>query len=129
MASPIVPSPIQQKETTMNVFRDVDRRSWLWLAIGAILLFFSSLQPSLPIAAWLAPIFLLRFTRTQRPRVGLSLLALVLCVVLFGKWAIGFAPVTLLGISGVVAALLTLLGYMADRWLSPRLTGFAATLV
>jgi apolipoprotein N-acyltransferase len=106
----------------------IDRRPWLWLAIGAILLFFSSIQPSLPIAAWLAPVFLLRFTRTQRPRVGLPVLALVSCVALFANWAIGFAPVTMFGAAGAIAALLTLPGYMADRWLTPRLTGIAATL-
>ena len=106
-----------------------DRRSWLWLAIGAILLFFSSLQPSLPMAAWLAPVFLIRFTRTQRPRVGLPVLALVSSVVLFSNWAIGLAPVTMFGISGALAALLMLLGYLADRLLAPQLRGLAATLV
>jgi apolipoprotein N-acyltransferase len=105
-----------------------DRRSWLCLAVGAVMLFFSALQPALPIAAWLAPVFLLRFARTQRPRMGLSLLALVMCVVLFSKWAIGLAP-AMLGISGAIAALLTLIGYIADRWLTPRLTGIAATFV
>src|SRR5215213_10691848 len=113
----------------MKNVRIADRRSWLWLAVGATLLFFSSLQPSLPLAAWLAPVFLLRFVRTQRSRVGLPVLALVMVVVLFSKWALGFAPVTMLGIGGVIAALLTMLAYMADRWLSPRLTGLAATLV
>lgn len=113
----------------MNRYRNPDSRAWLWLAIGAILLFFGSLQPTLAIAAWLAPIFLLRFTRTQRPWVGLLVLALVSSIVLFANWAIGMAPVTMLGISGVLAALLLLPGYMADRLLVPRLHGFTATLV
>jgi apolipoprotein N-acyltransferase len=110
-------------------FRNVDRLSWLCLTAGAILLFFSLLQPSLPVAAWLAPVFLLRFTRTQRSWIGLPTLALVMCIVMYSKWSIGFAPVSMLGISGAIAALLTLVGYVADRWLTPRLAGFAATLV
>jgi apolipoprotein N-acyltransferase len=113
----------------MNGFRSADRRSWLWLAVGALLLLFGSIQPSFPIAAWLAPVFLIRFTRTQRPGVGLPVLALVSSVVLFANWAIGVAPVTMLGSSGVLAALLLMLGYLADRLLAPRLNGFAATLV
>ena len=38
--------------------------SWLWLACGAALLPFTGLQTTIPLAGWLAPIFLLRFTRT-----------------------------------------------------------------
>jgi apolipoprotein N-acyltransferase len=113
----------------MNTSRIVDRRSWLWLIVGALLLCFTSVQPALPIAAWLAPVFLLRFTRTQRPRFGLSILALVMAVVMSGKWAIGFAPVTMLGISGAIAALLTMSGYVADRLLAPRVSGVARALV
>jgi len=38
--------------------------SWLWLACGAALLPFTLLQTTIAFAAWLAPIFLLRFSRT-----------------------------------------------------------------
>ena len=51
--------------------------SWLWLIVGAALLPFTSLVPSLWLAAWIAPVFLLRFARTQRARVGIPLIALV----------------------------------------------------
>jgi apolipoprotein N-acyltransferase len=111
------------------IFRKVERLSWLWLAVGAILLFLSSLQPSLPVAAWLAPLFLLRFTRTQRPWIGLPALALVSCIVMYSKWTIGFAPATMLGVSGAIAALVTVAGYAVDRQLTPRLSGLVATLV
>ncbi len=106
-----------------------DQRSWLWLALGAILLYFSAMQPSLPLAAWLAPIFLLRFTRTQPLRIGLPVLALVSCVVLAINWIIGSAPVTMFGISGAIVALLMMCSYLTDRLVAPRLSGINATLV
>jgi len=52
-------------------------RSWLWLGIGAALLPFTLLQTVVPLAAWLAPVFLLRFTRMQRIWVAVPVLALV----------------------------------------------------
>ncbi len=68
-----------------------DRHSWLWLVVGAALLFFSSLGPSIALAAWLAPVFLLRFVRTQRARVGLPILAVVEALTLAVSWHIGTA--------------------------------------
>ena len=70
----------------------VDRLTWLWLAIGAALLPFTSLVPSLWLAAWIAPVFLLRFARTQRARVGIPLIALVQAIALGINWYVGTAP-------------------------------------
>lgn len=44
-------------------------RPWLWFALGSILLLFSYGIHNIPIAAWLAPVFLLYFVRSQRWRV------------------------------------------------------------
>ncbi len=76
-----------------------DCRSWLWLVIGAAVLFFSSIGPSFPLAAWLAPVFLLRFVRTQRARIGLPLLAVAQAVTVGMNWSIGMAPNTIFAIS------------------------------
>jgi len=105
------------------------RWSWLWLIIGAALIPFTSIQPSLAIAAWLAPLFLLRFVRTQRARVGLPMLALVQSLALGVNWYIGSTPNTMLVPSGVSVGLLATLAYAADRLLTPRLHGFARILV
>ena len=56
--------------------RPLDRRSWLWLILGAALLSFGTIHTDLPLAAWLAPVLLLRFVRTQRALVGLPVIAL-----------------------------------------------------
>ncbi len=102
-----------------------DRRSWLWFVIGGALLFFSSMGPSFPLAAWLAPVFLLRFVRTQRPRIGLPLLAVVEAVTLGISWHIGAT----LAFPGVVVGLLYTLAYVADRLIAPGLDGAPRTLV
>src|SRR4051794_31780206 len=104
------------------------RRSWLWLVIGAVLLPFTSIQPSLAMAAWLAPIFLLRYARTQRARVGLPAIALVQSVALGINWYIGSTPNTMLALSGVGVGLLATLAYAADRLLTPRLLGLSSIL-
>jgi hypothetical protein len=63
--------------TYLNFARPVDRFSWLWLAVGLALLPFSTVHAELPLAAWLAPIFILRFARTQSMRLGLPVVVLV----------------------------------------------------
>jgi apolipoprotein N-acyltransferase len=105
------------------------RWSWLWLVSGAALLPFTSIQPSLAIAAWLAPLFLLRFARTQRACVGLPVIALVQSVTLGVNWYIGSTPNIMLALSGVGIGLLATLAYAADRLLTPRLRGLSSILV
>src|ERR1700674_2654694 len=47
--------------------------SWFWLAIGAVLLLFSNGANNVPLAAWLAATFVLRFVREQRLAIGLPI--------------------------------------------------------
>jgi apolipoprotein N-acyltransferase len=55
--------------------------SYLWLAIGFIFLIFSNgIWNIIPIAAWLAPIFLIRFLRTQTKTKGLIIFVPVYCI-------------------------------------------------
>lgn len=123
----------------MNILRSTDpiaapisgtsRQSWLWLVVGAALLPFTSIVPSLWLAAWIAPVFLLRFARTQRVRVGIPLVALVQAIALGINWYVGTAPNPFLPVSGVGIGLLATLAYLIDRLLTPRLSGLARTLV
>src|ERR1700694_1554262 len=62
---------------TITSTRNTDRLSYLWLAIAAALFVFAGFQWVIPLAAWLAPLFLLRFVRTQRPLPGFLLAWLV----------------------------------------------------
>ncbi|MGZ3645280.1 MAG: hypothetical protein ACXVCM_15670, partial [Ktedonobacteraceae bacterium] len=50
-----------------------DRLSFLWLVIGFALSLLVSIRWSIPVAAWLSSVFMLRFTRTQTPVRSLPL--------------------------------------------------------
>ena len=54
--------------------KSVDLR-WLWLLIGFALLPFTAYRDVIPLAAWIAPVFLLRFERVSRGQRSLWLIA------------------------------------------------------
>lgn len=104
-----------------------DRRAYLWLLVGAGLLLFSNGHWFIPLATWLAPLFLIRFARTQPARkgLGLVLVASVLANLFFWQGIIpGGAYLPLASGIGVIFWL----PYLADRLLTDRLRNFAATL-
>jgi apolipoprotein N-acyltransferase len=82
------------------------------------------------LGAWLAPVFILRFTRTQKPFIGLPLCLLVNIGAFIIMWQ-GLIPME--GIFYYLIAggfgLLFWLPYLADRLIAPRLKGAWATLV
>lgn len=104
--------------------------SILWLALGALLNLFSSGKWAIPVAAWLAPVFLLHFARLQSPVAG----TLWLWLMLFGTiyWAYqGLIPAPGLAtaaISALIAAA-SLLPFLADRLIAPHIPAFLSTLV
>jgi apolipoprotein N-acyltransferase len=104
-----------------------DRRSWLWLLGGAALLPFTQFQTVLPLAVWLAPIFLLRFMRTQRAWIALPVLTLVHYVasVIALRGILPAPELYLFGLAGVVGVF----SYAADLLLARRLNGLARTMV
>ena len=52
--------------------------SWVWLTIALVLLLFANGVNTIPLAAWLAPVFLLRFMRIQSLGIGLPAAYLML---------------------------------------------------
>lgn len=108
----------------------IDPLAWLWLAIAAALLLFSNGADAIALAAWLAPVFLLRFVRRQRRLTGLPIAYLVV-IATFAFQFRGMIP-----ISGpryylflAVFGFLIFLPYLVDRLLAHRLKGVVATLV
>jgi apolipoprotein N-acyltransferase len=102
---------------------------FVWLLAGGVLTAFSQGRAPLPVAAWLGPVFLLRFMRLTRPSLGLPLLGLVL----FGAAGIanrGVLPLSALPYFAVMAAgaALSTLPYLTDRGLSSSSAGFLFTL-
>ena len=111
------------------------RLTWLWLLVGFGLLPFTIVQTMIPLAAWLAPIFLLRFARTaRRASVALSLIFLAQAIgnliALRGGGDVGnimavFGLILFSPFRGVVSTL----PYAADRLLGSRLDEKTRTLM
>ncbi|KAF5418951.1 MAG: apolipoprotein N-acyltransferase [Candidatus Methanocomedens sp.] len=103
--------------------------SYIWLVIGFIFLIFSNgFWNIIPIAAWLAPIFLLRFLRTQNKTKGLVIFAPVYVI----AWIIMLYGM-FLGIIGYIFAvtygIIFFIPFLADRFITPKIEGYLSTLV
>ena len=124
-------APRSDQPAILDVRRPQGWRASVLLFAGAAgLLLISNGADNVPLAAWLAPVLLLRFTRTQSLQVGLPAAYAVL-VMAFAFDFRGMAPVPGVAYYIVLAAfgLPLLLPYLLDRLLAPRLNGFVATLV
>jgi apolipoprotein N-acyltransferase len=111
-----------------------DRWVYFWLAIGTLLLMLSTGRFSVALAAWLAPVFLIRFFRSQRVGRGFIFTLLFLVVAYGVAWRsiLSFLIFESLPVYMVMAFFMALTGslpFLADRCLAPRLKGFAGTLV
>ncbi len=120
-----------QKEY-LNNYPQSDRWSFLWLAMGVVLFLLSTGSYGVAIAAWVAPVFLIRFFRSQRLGKGYWITLIGIYISLAISWysilaALMPLPVYLIFI--ILVSFLNSLPYLADRLLVPRLKGFAATLV
>jgi apolipoprotein N-acyltransferase len=112
-----------------------DRLAWLWLLIGFALLPFTTIQTMIALAAWLAPVFLLRFVRvSRRARIALPLVfaayALGIFIALRGSGKSDVA-VYILGIVTfpLLRGLMYTLPYVADRLIGSRLNPWARVFV
>ena len=107
---------------------------WLWLLIGFVFLPFTIIQTMIPLAAWLAPICLLRFSRTARSG-GVALAYIALAQIVAGVIAVrggegGSLVLAAIGFAFLVFhALISTLPYAADRWIAPRSGAANRTLV
>jgi apolipoprotein N-acyltransferase len=107
-----------------------DRLSYLWLVIAIILLLFANGKWIIPIAPWLFAVFMIRFLRTQKSVRGLLIAFPLFIVVFFVTWR-GLLPLpgALYYIATGMMGLSSFLPFIADRFLSPQLTGIWATMV
>jgi apolipoprotein N-acyltransferase len=110
-----------------------DRWSYLWLVIGTLLTLFSTGQWTIPLAAWLGSIFVLRFLRSQPVLKGYIFAWLTNFIVVSIAWwsILGYGstlPAFLITMA-ISTLFIGALPYLLDRLLVPRLTGFTSTLV
>jgi apolipoprotein N-acyltransferase len=104
--------------------------SWIPLLVAILLLPFANGANAIALAAWLAPLFLLRFTRAQRIIVGVPLVLAVQVAAL----AIQYRGMVPFPTAVYVAVMITYglcftLPYLGDRLLSHRLSVFSGALV
>ena len=104
--------------------------SYLWLILGAALFLCMGWRWNAPIAMWLAPIFMLRFVRTQKRWTTAFLAIPVMTLALFanvhGGW--DFSIPAEIGV-GLARATPILIAMYLDRYLSRRLPLALSTLV
>ncbi len=106
------------------------RNSWLCLIAAAVFLLFANGANTISIASWLAPVFLLRFVRKQKPLIGLlcAFLVLTASIAFQFRGMIPIPPVFLILIL-MALGLAALLPYIVDRLLINKLRNWTAVLV
>jgi apolipoprotein N-acyltransferase len=120
------------KDEQAGITSKSDRWAYLWLVAGIVLLMLSAGRFGLGFAAWLAPVFLIRFYRSQRlgKGYGLSLLGMYIAFAISWHAVLApFFPLPVYLIFIIFVAVQYSLPYLADRLLAPHIKGFAATLV
>ena len=107
--------------------------AWLWVLIGFALLPFTAYRDVIPLAAWIAPVFLLRFERVSRGQRSLWLIfaAYTIAGVFDMRGYPAHGVVLLLGLTffPLVRAIRFTLPYVTDRLVSPRLGTWPRMLV
>ena len=121
---------IENNIQTLNPPSGTHRRALQWIVLAAVFLLFANGRNTIPVAAWLAPVFLLRYVRLRRAWPGLMIAWLVLSA----TWAFqfrGMAPLPGIWyyVLGAIYGLVLVLPFIMDKILAPRLGGFAATFV
>ncbi len=105
--------------------------SLVWLALGGLLQVFGFGLWTIPAAAWVVQLFMLRFSRRVKPLAGaLSIwLAFFIANSIANTGSTHVMPLALyLAVMGLVSGLFVL-PYLADRLIARRLPGFVSTLV
>ncbi|WP_220204721.1 apolipoprotein N-acyltransferase [Reticulibacter mediterranei] len=110
-----------------------ERYGYLWLALGLILsLFATNGRWDIPIAAWLYPLFFLRFTRISRPFIGFCGIWLSSIVAMFFFFYQSQLLNPLITIACLFFSTVLSLPYLLDRLLAPRISvasGLLTTLI
>lgn len=105
------------------------RISWLALVLACVVLPFSYGIDNVPCAAWLAPLFMLRFVRGQRLRVSMPVLLVAqIAAIAFEMRGMFVVEGAAYWIGLIVAAVPTLFPYVIDRAITRRVPGVLGSL-
>jgi apolipoprotein N-acyltransferase len=88
-----VQSVKQEPATVEAVAKGARHLSWsyVWLGVATLFSVVANGRWIVPVAAWISPVFLVRFLRTQRPIWGLGLAAVWMTCAAFVSWR-GMVP-------------------------------------
>ena len=102
------------------------KESWIVGILGILFFFFSNVTYTIPLATWLAPIFLIRFVRTQTKARGVVFLYFVIVLLSFIQWkGIIQAPAVLFYLISWLNTTILFIPFVLDRVLHKRLGSFA----
>lgn len=124
---------IHTHDTHAHIRFSSEGLSYLWLGIGVVLTIFSNGNYAVPIAAWLFPVFILRFLRSQSILRGLFLawiyITSAVTVALWPMLPVDNLPFEMLLGACFLWGLRYFLPFLLDRLVATRLQGFARTLI
>jgi apolipoprotein N-acyltransferase len=122
------PQPPHKASTVLTGV--ADRLSYFWFALAIVVLPFAIARWTIPLAAWLYPVFLLRFVRTQ-PLLRGMLFALVATtlVLVFALQGVFPIPGAFYYVAVFGTGVLFSVPYLIDRVSARRLGGMLGTLV
>jgi apolipoprotein N-acyltransferase len=114
----------------LNSIKIKDSYSFVWLILGVIISLFASGRWIFPLAAWFAPVFFMRFSRTQKPTKGFLFISIATSITGIIAWK-GSIPLdgTPYYIMMIIGALFGAILFLIDRMIAPRIDGFASTLI
>ena len=113
-----------------SVFKTKSNQSYLYLIVGFVCLFFYNGRWIIPITAFLAPLFLIRFMRYQSPFIGFLAVLLVGWISNIFIWK-GMMPISgfLYYLVTFMMSVFTSLTFLLDRIYTQKLKGIVSTLV
>jgi apolipoprotein N-acyltransferase len=124
------PQPQTASPTAGGLYPVKDRLSFVWLILAFVVSLFSNGMTIVPIAAWLAPVFMLRFLRTRRALPGLLFGYIASAAAFYIYWRPAFLDAgAMFTVYSTAFALLFFLPFVIDRLLAGRVPGFLRTLI
>lgn len=109
---------MKSKQTKLPLY--TDNRAYIWLLVYALAVLFSG-KWTFFLATWIGPIFGLRFLRSKKTGRGIVLLLLATYIPIVFSWnGMTAFPMPIYPVFMLLNAVIAMLPYLFDRWLTTR---------